>query len=64
MDTPLPAVTEPPTETPTPAPTRTPINVEELVQTTLPPVFVGASILLAVVVVAAGLSVIRGPRDI
>jgi len=64
VDTPSPVATEPPTETPTPAPTRTPINVEELVQTTLPPVFVGASILLAVVVVAAGLSVIRGPRDI
>jgi hypothetical protein len=38
--------------------------VAEVVYTSLPPVFVGASLLLILVILAAGLSVIRGPRDI
>ena len=60
--TPMPTNT--PEPTPTSTPTRVPVDVVALVQTTLPPVFAGASILLVVVVIAAGLSVVRGPRDI
>ena len=61
-----PTVTETPTATltPTPTSTRVPIDVGKVVYTSLPPVFVGASILLVFVIVAAGLSVVRGPRDI
>jgi hypothetical protein len=44
--------------------TREPIDVTELVSATLPPVFVGAGVLLVFVIVAAGLSLVRGPRDI
>ncbi|MCC6170296.1 MAG: hypothetical protein IT329_23960, partial [Caldilineaceae bacterium] len=47
-----------------PAPTRAPVDISKLVYTSLPPVFVGAGVLLFFVIVAAGLSVIRGPRDI
>lgn len=53
-----------PTEPPAPAPTRAPVDISKLVYTSLPPVFVGAGVLLFFVIVAAGLSVIRGPRDI
>jgi hypothetical protein len=52
------------TETPLPTATREPIDVAEIVSVTLPPVFVGAGVLLVFVVVAAGLSLVRGPRDI
>ena len=67
-DTPsvTPTATDTPTVTPTPAPTATriPIDVAGAIYTTLPPVFVGASVLLFIVILAAGLSVVRGPRDI
>jgi hypothetical protein len=58
--------TETPTITPTPlpTPTRAPIDVAEVIYTSLPPVFVGAGALLLLVIIAAGFSVIRGPRDI
>ena len=59
-----PTDTPPPTLTPLPTPTREPLDVAAVVATSLPPVFVGAGVLLALVIVAAGLSVIRGPRDI
>jgi photosystem II stability/assembly factor-like uncharacterized protein len=65
-----PTATPPPTLTPTvtltPLPTATsePIDVGALISVTLPPVFVGAGVLLVFVVVAAGLSLVRGPRDI
>jgi hypothetical protein len=54
--------TPPPTATPTITPT--PINVAAVIYSNLPPVFVGASALLVIVIIAAGISVIRGPRDI
>lgn len=60
---PTPAPTQP-APTPEPAATREPVDVAGLVYTSLPPVFVGAGVLLFFVIVAAGLSVIRGPRDI
>jgi hypothetical protein len=50
--------------TPQPAPTRQPIDVAAVVSVSLPPVFVGAGILLVFVIIAAGLSLVRGPRDI
>jgi hypothetical protein len=59
-----PTITLTPSVTPTPTVTPTPIDVVQLVYTNLPPVFVGASALLVVVIIAAGISVIRGPRDI
>jgi hypothetical protein len=70
----MPAPTESPTESPTalptatvtatPTPTRTPIDVARIIYTNLPPVFVGASVLLFAVIIAAGVSIVRGPRDI
>lgn len=63
-ETPVPPPTLFPTETPRPAPTGMPIDLTKYVRSSLPPVFVGASLLLLVVVVAAGFSVVRGPRDI
>lgn len=58
--------TETPTITPTPIPTATrePLDVANLISSSLPPVFVGAGVLLLFVILAAGLSVVRGPRDI
>lgn len=56
--------TPPPTLTPAPARTREPIDLTEYVRSTLPPVFLGATLLLLGIVVVAGISVIRGPRDI
>jgi hypothetical protein len=55
-----------PTVTPTATPpaTRAPIDVARIVYTNLPPVFVGASVLLVAVIIAAGVSIVRGPRDI
>jgi hypothetical protein len=61
---PTPTVTPTVTETPLPTATREPIDVAQLVAVTLPPVFVGAGVLLIFVIVAAGLSLVRGPRDI
>jgi photosystem II stability/assembly factor-like uncharacterized protein len=61
---------ETPTETPTgtitplPTATREPIDVAAVVSVSLPPVFVGAGVLLVFVIIAAGLSLVRGPRDI
>lgn len=62
----IPTATETPlpTDTPLPTATREPIDVGEIVSVTLPPVFVGAGVLLVFVIVAAGLSLVRGPRDI
>lgn len=64
MSSPTPAPTLPPTETPRPAFTRPSVDVSELVRSSLPPVFLGATLLLLGVVIVAGFSVIRGPRDI
>ncbi|MCB0123551.1 MAG: hypothetical protein KDE58_14970, partial [Caldilineaceae bacterium] len=61
-DTPLPTAS--PTATATPTPTPTPIDVGEVVYAALPPVFVAVSVLLLGVIVAAGASIVRGPRDI
>ena len=60
----LPSETPTGTVTPQPAPTRQPIDVAAVVSVSLPPVFVGAGILLVFVIIAAGLSLVRGPRDI
>jgi hypothetical protein len=38
--------------------------VAAVIYTNLPPVFVGAGALLLAVIIVAGVSVIRGPRDI
>lgn len=56
--------TESPTATPTLTPTPTPIDVGKVVYAALPPVFVAVSMLLLGVIVAAGISIVRGPRDI
>jgi hypothetical protein len=61
---PTPTLTPTVTETPLPTATREPIDVAEMVAVTMPPVFVGAGVLLVFVIVAAGLSLVRGPRDI
>ena len=59
-DTPTPA---PPTVTPTPTgPSPAEVAADTLTQ--LPPVWVGAGIVLLVLILVAGLSVARGPRDI
>lgn len=62
LDTPASAPASGPASTP--APTREPIDVVEILTASLPPVFLGAGILLIFVIIAAGLSVVRGPRDI
>jgi hypothetical protein len=41
-----------------------PVDIAAAVYTNLPPVFVGAGVLLFLVVIGAGLSIVRGPRDI
>ena len=64
INTPGPRPTLLPTETPRPAPTRPPVDITAYVRSSLPPVFMGATLLLLAVVVVAGFSVIRGPRDI
>ena len=61
-DTPTPEPT--PTHTLTPTNTPTPIDVAAIVYSSLPPVMVGVSVLLVAVIVMAGLSIVRGPRDI
>lgn len=73
-ETPQPSETPPPTEpptatasptvTPTPTATRVPIDVAEVLYSSLPPVFMGAGVLLFLVVVGAGISIVRGPKDI
>lgn len=63
-DAPEPTVTPTVTETPLPRATREPIDVAAVISVSLPPVFVGAGVLLVFVIVAAGLSLVRGPRDI
>ncbi|GIV77123.1 MAG: hypothetical protein KatS3mg050_1517 [Litorilinea sp.] len=63
-ETPTVTPTATPTVTPTATPTRVPIDVVATIYASLPPVFVGAGLLLALVVLAAGFSIIRGPRDI
>lgn len=65
-----PTATETPVPTPTPIPTPTPTSTPSPVEiaaenmTQLPPVFVGAGIVLLVVVLITGLAVVRGPREI
>ncbi len=61
-ETPTPEPT--PTMTATPTNTPTPIDVAAIVYSSLPPVMVGVSVLLVAVIVMAGLSIVRGPRDI
>jgi hypothetical protein len=61
---PTPTATPTVTDTPLPTATREPVDVAGLVSSSLPPVFVGAGVLLVFVIVAAGLSLVRGPRDI
>lgn len=68
--TPTPTITytatpEPtPTVTPTPTNTPTPIDVAAVVSASLPPVLVTVSVLMVAVIFMAGLSIVRGPRDI
>jgi hypothetical protein len=64
MPQPTATETPPPMDTPLPTATREPVDVGQLVAVTLPPVFVGAGVLLVFVIIAAGLSLVRGPRDI
>jgi len=65
-----PTATAPPPASPTPAATATPtatripIDVAATLYRSLPPLFVGTSVLLVLVIIAAGFSVVRGPRDI
>jgi hypothetical protein len=53
-----------PTVTPTPTATPVPIDVVEEVRTRLPILFGGAALVMLSVIVAAGISIVRGPRDI
>lgn len=53
-----------PTVTPTPTNTPTPIDVVAVVSASLPPVLLAVSVLMIAVIFMAGLSIIRGPRDI
>ncbi|MEZ4555172.1 MAG: hypothetical protein R2854_01735 [Caldilineaceae bacterium] len=66
--TPTPTDTATPTGTPTatltPTPTPTPIDVAKVVYESLPPVFVEAAVVLALAILGAGISIIRGPKDI
>lgn len=54
------------TSAPTPTPTATPIpiNLAAEVEKRLPAIFLGAIAVLGTVVLAAGVSILRGPRDI
>lgn len=60
----VPTATPTPSPAPTPTPTPIPIDVVEEVATRLPIFFLSAIGLLSLTVVAAGISIIRGPRDI
>lgn len=53
-----------PAPTPTPTPTRIPIDVAAVVYSALPPLLLGLAALTFVVMIGAGISVLRGPRDI
>lgn len=63
-----PTITPPPTATPTvtPTPTATPVPIDVVaeVRTRLPVLFVGAALVMLLVILGAGISIIRGPRDI
>lgn len=63
-----PTATAPPTATPTitPTPTATPVPIDVVaeVRTRLPVLFAGAALVMLAVIVAAGVSIVRGPRDI
>ena len=61
-ETPEPTTTATPTLTPTP--TATPIDIAKEVYQNLPPIFVGMSALLILLIISAGVSIARGPRDI
>lgn len=53
-----------PTITPTPTNTPTPIDVAAVVSASLPPVLVAVSLFMVAIIFMAGLSIVRGPRDI
>lgn len=53
-----------PTQIPSPTPTRKPLDVTGLVQTSLPPIFLGIGVVALVVLAVAAVGVLRGPRDI
>ncbi|MBX3013408.1 MAG: hypothetical protein KF832_17945 [Caldilineaceae bacterium] len=61
-ETPTPLAT--PTETATPTNTPTPIDVAAIVSASMPPVLLSVSVFLVAVILLAGLSIVRGPRDI
>lgn len=63
-DTTIPTGT--PTETPAPSPTATtiPIDVAAVVDSALPPLLLGLGALTFLLMVGAGISVLRGPRDL
>jgi|GEM_PF-741946 len=54
------------TPTPTPTPTATPVPIDVVAEVTarLPIVFASAVFFLSIMIVAAGISIVRGPRDI
>jgi hypothetical protein len=54
----------PPTATPTPTITPTPIDVVAVVSASLPPVLMAVSLIMVVIILLAGISIVRGPRDI
>lgn len=61
----MPATATPsPAPTPTPTVTPIPIDIMAEVTTRLPILFMGAIAIFAVVVIAAGVSILRGPQDI
>lgn len=66
MPTDTPTETASPTSAPTPTPTATriPIDVAAVVYSALPPLLLGLAALTFVVMIGAGISVLRGPRDI
>ncbi len=61
-ETPSPSAT--PTEIPTPTQTPIPVDIAAVVYETLPSVFVGLGLLLFAFVLGAGISIVRGPKDI
>ncbi|MEZ4735372.1 MAG: hypothetical protein R3E79_50410 [Caldilineaceae bacterium] len=61
-DTPTPEPT--PTNTATPTNTPTPIDVVAVVAAGLPPVLIVLSLFMVAVILVAGISIVRGPRDI
>lgn len=61
-NTPTPEI--PPTATPTPTVTPTPIDVVAVVSASLPPVLMAVSLIMVAIILVAGISIVRGPRDI